>query len=139
MIKCDRSMTMEIETLLHFNAFRCFIDKELVWWHKMILVKKIRLVVMEVIDGQTLFLRTCDTWNQGFKYYYWNTYLNKVAINVISSPINPIVIGLSWLILHNLQLDWCYKKFSFWRTSKNSIKMWNLHPKASLVKVKTTI
>jgi hypothetical protein len=56
MIKYDGSMTMETAALLHSNAFGCFINKELVWWHKMILVKKIRLVVVEVIDGQTLFL-----------------------------------------------------------------------------------
>jgi hypothetical protein len=28
-------------------------------------------------------------------------------------PKNPIFIGLSWLILHNLQMDWSTKSFDF--------------------------
>jgi hypothetical protein len=38
---------------------------------------------------------------------------NKVVFNVISSPTNPIIIGLSWLILHNPQMDWKMKSFHF--------------------------
>jgi hypothetical protein len=40
MIKYGTSMTMEIETLLDFSASMCFINKELVWRHKMIIVIK---------------------------------------------------------------------------------------------------
>jgi hypothetical protein len=38
---------------------------------------------------------------------------SKVAFNVISSKTNPIVIGLSWLILHNPQVDWHIKNLHF--------------------------
>jgi hypothetical protein len=41
------------------------------------------------------------------------THTNKVAFNIISSPTNPIAIGLSWLILHNPQVDWCIKRLHF--------------------------
>ncbi len=46
-------MTMEIEALFDFGAYMCFIDKELVRQHKMILVKKNMLVAMEVIVLRT--------------------------------------------------------------------------------------
>ncbi len=41
------------------------------------------------------------------------THTNKVAFNVISSPTNPIVIGLSWFILHNPWVDYHTKSFHF--------------------------
>jgi hypothetical protein len=40
-------------------------------------------------------------------------YTNKVAFNVISSTTNPIVIGLSWLILHKPQVDRYTKNLHF--------------------------
>jgi hypothetical protein len=46
-------MTIEIETLLDFSASMCIIDKELVQWHKMILVKKNMQIAMEVIVSRT--------------------------------------------------------------------------------------
>jgi hypothetical protein len=36
-----------------------------------------------------------------------------VAFNDISSPTNLIVIGLSWLILHNLRINWHTKSLHF--------------------------
>jgi hypothetical protein len=41
------------------------------------------------------------------------THTSKVAFNVILSPTNPIVIGLSWFILHNRQMDWHTNNFHF--------------------------
>jgi hypothetical protein len=35
-----------------------------------------------------------------------NFHTSKVVFNVISSLRNPIIIGLSWLVLHNPQIDW---------------------------------
>jgi hypothetical protein len=42
---------MKTKALFYFSAYACFIDKELVQQFKLPLVKKIRLVTMEVIDG----------------------------------------------------------------------------------------
>jgi len=54
----------------------------------------------------------CDAWNQSFRYYNQDA-SNKVAFNDISSPTNLIVIGLSWLILHNPRVDWHTKSLHF--------------------------
>jgi hypothetical protein len=56
-IKYNRSMTMETKTLFDCNASVCFIDKELVQWHKMIIMKKNTSIVVKVIDGRSLSSR----------------------------------------------------------------------------------
>jgi hypothetical protein len=40
-------------------------------------------------------------------------HISKVAFYVISSTTNPIVIGLSWFILHNPQVDWHIRNLHF--------------------------
>jgi hypothetical protein len=41
------------------------------------------------------------------------SHTNKVVFNVISSLRNLVIIGLFWLVLHNLQVDWHMKSFHF--------------------------
>jgi hypothetical protein len=54
-------MIIKIQTLLDFNAFTCFVDKELVQQHKLTLLKKITLVGVEVSDKPEFLFKTCDT------------------------------------------------------------------------------
>jgi hypothetical protein len=103
-IKYDRSMTMEIKTLLDSSAFACFINKELVRWHKMILVEKNTPVVMEIIDGWKFSLRLVTHETKALDITI-RIHTSSVAFNVIPSPTNLIVIGLSWFILHNPWMD----------------------------------
>jgi hypothetical protein len=42
-----------------------------------------------------------------------SSHTNKVVFNVISSPRNPIIIGLSWFVLHNPQMDWHMRSLHF--------------------------
>jgi hypothetical protein len=88
---------------------------------------------MEVINGWSICLGLVTHETKPLNINI-GMHTNKVAFNVISSPINPIIIGLSWFILHNLQVDWCTKSLHFdvpqkvaWKcempTSKNII-MW---------------
>jgi hypothetical protein len=44
-------MTMDTKALFDSGASACFIDNELVWQHKMIIVKKSMPITMEIIDG----------------------------------------------------------------------------------------
>jgi hypothetical protein len=44
-------MTTNIKALFNSNEYACFIEKKLVQQLKLPLVKKITLVVVEVIDG----------------------------------------------------------------------------------------
>ncbi len=75
-------------------------------------MKKNTLIAMEVIDGQSFSKRPVTHEIKALNITI-KMHTSKVAFNVISSPTNPIVIGLSWLILHNLQMDWHTKSFHF--------------------------
>jgi hypothetical protein len=41
------------------------------------------------------------------------SHTNKVVFNVISSPRNHVIIGLSWLVLHNPRMDFHTKSLHF--------------------------
>ncbi len=47
---------------------------------------------------------------------------SKVVFNVISSPTNLTIIGLSRFILHNPRMDWKTKSFYFESINKTTIK-----------------
>ncbi len=112
MIKYDRSMTMDTKALLDSTVSAYFINKELMQWHKMIIMKKSTLVAMEVINGQSLSLGLVMHETKALDIII-RTHTSKVAFNVISSSTSPIVIGLSWFILHNPWVDWRIKSFHF--------------------------
>jgi hypothetical protein len=75
-------------------------------------MKKNTLVAMEVINGQSLSLGLVTHETKALDIII-GTHTSKVAFNVISSSTNPIVIGLSWFILHNPLVDWRIKSFHF--------------------------
>lgn len=50
-------MIMKIKVVLDFSAFACFIDKDLVWQLKLLLMKETMLMAMEVIDDWSLSLK----------------------------------------------------------------------------------
>jgi len=64
-------------------------------------MKKNTLVAMEVINGQNLSSGPM-THETKLLNITIRMHTSKVAFNVILSPTNPVVIGLSWFILHNL-------------------------------------
>jgi hypothetical protein len=50
-IKGDKSMIVQTQTLINLGASTCFIDKRLVRQHSLALVEKTTLVVVEMTDG----------------------------------------------------------------------------------------
>jgi hypothetical protein len=63
-------------------------------------VKKITPMAVEVIDGQNLFSSPMMHETKVLKITI-GSHTSKVVFDVISSPTDPIIIGLFWLILHN--------------------------------------
>jgi len=110
MIKGGKSMTMQTQALFDSRAFACFINKELVWQHNLALVEKVTPVTVEMIDGGNLFSRPIMHETKSLTITF-GSYSNKIVFNVISYLTNPIIIGLSWLILHNPRVDWKMKSF----------------------------
>jgi len=97
-------MIIKIQTLLDSSAFTCFVDKELVQQHKLTLLKKITSVGVEVSDNQSFSSRLVTHETKALETTIGSHFIKvmfKVMFNVILSLRNPIIIGLSWLILHN--------------------------------------
>jgi hypothetical protein len=103
-IKGSKSTITQTQKLLDLGGFASFIDKELVRQHNLALVGKATLMVVKIIDGQNL-LSSPITHETMVLMVTIRSHNSKVVFNVISSPTNPIIIGLSWLILYNFQLD----------------------------------
>jgi hypothetical protein len=101
---------METQALFDFSALTYFMDMEVVQQYKLALMEKSTLVSAEVIDGQNLSLVTHETKPLNVTI---GSHTNKVVFNVISSLRNPIIIGLSWFILHNPQVDSHMKSLHF--------------------------
>ncbi len=57
-----------------------------------------------MIDGWNLFSRPITHETKALIVTI-GSHNNKVVFNVISSTTNPIIIKLSWFILHNLRVD----------------------------------
>jgi hypothetical protein len=91
-------------TFFHSRAFACFINKKLVWEHNLALVEKATPMAVEMIDGCNFFLGHVMHEKKTLTIII-GLYNSKIVFNVISYLTNPIIIGLSWLILHNLRVD----------------------------------
>jgi len=74
------------------------------------------LMAMEVIDGWSLSLKCVMHKTKALKITI-GSHWSKIVFNVISSPINHIIIGFFWFILHNLQMDW------IWNAKGRNIKI----------------
>jgi len=105
-------MIIKIQTLLDSNAFMCFVDKELVQQHKLTLLKKITSIGVEVSDNQNFSSRVVTHESKALETTI-GSHSIKVMFNVILSLKNLIIIGLSWFILHNPQVDWHTRSFHF--------------------------
>jgi hypothetical protein len=65
-------------------------------------VKNSTLTLVEIIDGQSLSSRLVGVTHETKALDVTiDFHTNKVVFNVISSLRNHVIIGLSWLALHN--------------------------------------
>jgi hypothetical protein len=76
------------------------------------LVEKATPMVVEVIDGQNFSSRPRMHETKVLMVTF-GSHNTKIVFNVMSSLTNPIIIRLSWPILHNLQMDWKMNNFHF--------------------------
>jgi hypothetical protein len=76
------------------------------------LAEKVTPTAVEMIDGWNLFSRPITHETKALTVTI-ASHNSKVVFNVISFLTNPIIIELSWLILHNPQVDWKMKNLHF--------------------------
>jgi len=70
----------------------------------LVFVKKDTFIPIKVIDKYSLFSRHVTHETNALEITI-GSHISKMVLNVISSPKNPIIIGLSWLALHTPQMD----------------------------------
>jgi len=111
-VKCDKLMTMEAQTHFNSSTSTCFINKKLVQQYKLALVEKNTLVLIKVIDGHSLSLGPIAHETKALNVTI-GFHINKVVFNVISFIRNIVIIGLFWLALYNIRVDWHTKSLHF--------------------------
>jgi hypothetical protein len=84
-------------------------------------VEKDTLVLVKVIDNWILSLKPITHETKALDVTI-SFHTNKV----ISSPKNPIIIGLYWLALHNPRMDWHMRSFHF--EAPQHTKPWSVKP-----------
>ena len=86
--------SIKVHALLDSRAFACFMDKDFVDCHKLLLVTKKHPILVEVID-ERLLVSGAVTYETIPLDIVIEGYHSIIAFNVIKSPSNPVVLGLS--------------------------------------------
>ena len=97
--------SIKVSALLDSGASACFIDKDFAERHKLPLITKKWPVSVEVIDGKPLVSGDVTQETKALDIYI-DQHRSTVVFNVIKSPSNPVILGLSWLDRYNPDIDW---------------------------------
>ncbi len=111
LLKFD-SHSIRTKALLDSGASACFMDKDFAKKHSLPLVAKKTPVHVEVIDGRPLISGDVTEETKPLDAFVEN-HQSTIIFNVIQSPSNPVVLGLSWLDRYNPSIDWNTRKLKF--------------------------
>jgi hypothetical protein len=89
-------------------------DKDFALKYSLELIGKAHPAPVEVIDGWPLTSGNVMEETQPLEVMLGDK-VSHVVFNIIQCPAYPMVLGLSWFELHNLDIDW-----SLWRISSKS-------------------
>jgi hypothetical protein len=103
-VKCNKLVMMEAQTLLYSYTSACLMDNELVRQYKLASVENSTPVLIEVIDGHNFSSRQ-DTHETKPLDVTIGSHTSNVVFYVISFSKNPVIIGLSRFVLHNPRVD----------------------------------
>ena len=123
--------SIKVNALLDSGASTCFIDKDFAERHKLPLVTKKCPVSVEVIDSRSLVSRDVTQETKALDIYI-DQHRNTVVFNVIKSPSNPMILGLSWLDRYNPDIDWKKRKVEFKLEKIESLNMQKLESPSHL-------
>ena len=103
---------LRVRALLDSGASACFLDEDFVQRHKFSLVQKSSPNPVEVINGRPLSSEDVTYETTPIDLVIHNHH-SSVAFNVIRTPSNPVIIGLSWLEMFNPRIDWKSQSLTF--------------------------
>ncbi len=110
----------QVSALVDSGAISSFIDQTFVAQHNIHVVKKSTPVPVEVIDGRTIASSAITHETTPLEFCI-GKHMEKIVLNIISTPHHPIILGLPWLEAHNPIIDWRSKTLTFsaqWCTSQ---------------------
>ena len=87
-------------------------NKEFAKCHKIFLEQKSKPVHVEVIDGQPLSSSSVTHKSEPIEVTF-KDHSNYIIFNIVKTPSNPIIHGLSWLEKHNPSMDWRLRTMTF--------------------------
>ncbi|KAH7443388.1 hypothetical protein KP509_02G032100 [Ceratopteris richardii] len=97
--------TLSLIALVDSGASSCFIDEGLVKKHGIPVLRKNRPVVAEVVDGRPLASGNITMETIPLRVHLGD-HDSHICFNVISSPVNMVIIGMPWLKKHNPEINW---------------------------------
>ncbi|MGL5494987.1 MAG: retropepsin-like aspartic protease, partial [Collinsella sp.] len=100
------------KALIDSGASACFMDRAFAQQNKILLVQKPKAVQVEAIDGRPL--SSGDVTEETTSLLTTTgDHVSHITYNVIDSPSNPVILGLSWLEHFNPQIDWSSRSINF--------------------------
>jgi hypothetical protein len=99
------------DALLDTRASACFMDKDFALKYSLELIGKAHPAPVEVIDGRPLTSGNMMEETQPLEVMLGDQ-VSHVVFNIIQCPANPVVLGLPWFELHNLDVDWSLRSIS---------------------------
>ncbi|KAH7432402.1 hypothetical protein KP509_07G021000 [Ceratopteris richardii] len=103
--------TLSLIALVDSRAFSCFIDEGLVKKHGILVLWKNRTVEAEVVDGRHLASGNITMETIPLRVHLGD-HDSHICFNVISSPVNMVIIGMPWLKKHNPKINWKNNKIT---------------------------
>ncbi len=101
-----------MSALVDSGATFSFIDQTFVVQHNIPVVKQSTPIPVEVIDGRTIAFGAI-THETTLLELCIGKHMEKIVLNIISTPHHPIILGLPWLEAHNLIIDWRSRTLTF--------------------------
>ena len=123
---------LETLALLDSGASACFLDEEFAKRHNIPLVQKAKPIHVEVIDGRPLLSGSVTHESKPIEVAF-KGHNSHIVFNIIRTPSNPIILGLSWLETHNPSIDWRLRKMTFPKKRSKDIPGRNSRIEKSLI------
>ena len=106
------SRRIQAIALLDSGVSACFLDEEFAKLQKIPLVRKAKLVHVEVIDERPLSSGSVTHETIPLEVTFQN-HSSQIIFNIIKTPSNPVILGLSWLERYNPSIDWKSRTMTF--------------------------
>lgn len=106
------SSKTQTSVLIDSRSSACFLDEEFAKCHNIPLVRKLKLVHLEVIDGRPLLSSSVTHESYPIEVTF-KDHSSYIIFNIIKTPSNPVILGLSWLEKYNPTIDWRLQRMTF--------------------------